>query len=173
MQFVVPQFIDVESKIIGPVSTRQFIIVLVGGGILYLEFQLILNTFLFIVAATITAIAFIIFAFAKVNGQSMHYVVLNFIQTMRRPRLRLWRRLYSDETITIEEEEEVIEVIPQKKSIGSSRLSEISLLVDTGGGYKPGSLGKSAVSVYEGDETEQTHTEQKKKAAKPTVFLKK
>ncbi|KKS92044.1 MAG: hypothetical protein UV69_C0039G0006, partial [Parcubacteria group bacterium GW2011_GWE2_43_12] len=30
-QFVVPQFIDVEDKIIGPITVRQFIIIMVGG----------------------------------------------------------------------------------------------------------------------------------------------
>ena len=29
-KFIVPQFIDVESKIIGPITTRQFLIMLAG-----------------------------------------------------------------------------------------------------------------------------------------------
>lgn len=41
-QFTVPQFIDVESKIIGPLTTRQFIILLVAAiisGIAYKIFD--------------------------------------------------------------------------------------------------------------------------------------
>ena len=30
-QFTVPQFIDVEDKILGPISVRQFLIMLGGG----------------------------------------------------------------------------------------------------------------------------------------------
>ena len=30
-QFTVPQFIDVEPKIIGPITTRQFLIFLAAG----------------------------------------------------------------------------------------------------------------------------------------------
>ena len=31
-QFVAPQFIDVEDRIIGPITTRQFVM-MIGGGI--------------------------------------------------------------------------------------------------------------------------------------------
>ena len=39
-QFVVPQFIDVEDKVIGPVTVRQFLILLVGGGVLFIAYRL-------------------------------------------------------------------------------------------------------------------------------------
>ena len=39
--FTVPQFIDVEDKIIGPITTRQFIICLVGLGLLVLAAYLL------------------------------------------------------------------------------------------------------------------------------------
>ena len=39
-QFVVPQFIDVEDKIFGPVTTRQFVILLVAGLVLFVASKL-------------------------------------------------------------------------------------------------------------------------------------
>ena len=39
-QFVIPQFIDVEDKIIGPITVRQFIIMLAGGGLVFISYKL-------------------------------------------------------------------------------------------------------------------------------------
>ena len=71
MQFVVPQFIDVENKIFGPISVRQFIIILATLGLIWVWWELftiwlaaILGVFTFAVGGT--------FAFVKINGQSFH-----------------------------------------------------------------------------------------------------
>ena len=39
-QFTVPQFIDVEDKVIGPITVRQFIILLFGGGFIFIAYRL-------------------------------------------------------------------------------------------------------------------------------------
>ena len=38
-QFVVPQFIEVEDKIFGPVTTRQFVVLLIGGLFVFISFS--------------------------------------------------------------------------------------------------------------------------------------
>ena len=91
MQFVVPQFIEVESKIIGPISARQFIIMLVGGGLIFLLYKLA-PLWLLIIGAILVMALVIMFGFAKVNSQPFHWFFLNLVQTFRRPRLRLWYR---------------------------------------------------------------------------------
>ncbi|MCW1929946.1 MAG: PrgI family protein [Candidatus Kerfeldbacteria bacterium] len=132
MQFLVPQFIDVESKIIGPISVRQFIILLITAGIDFLLFRFFPLVPGFIMIFIITAIA-CAFAFGKVNTQPMHYFVLNLIQTVRRPRQRLWRRAQYVE-YKLEKESEV-QPYRTKPMVSQSRLAEMSLLVDTGGSY--------------------------------------
>lgn len=132
MQFLVPQFIDVESKIIGPISVRQFIILVVTAGLDFLAFKILPLIAGFVVMFFLTAIA-CAFAFGKVNTQPMHYFVLNLIQTLRRPRQRLWHRAqYTEHKI-----EEVTEdrSYTAKPMVSQSRLAEMSLLVDTGGSY--------------------------------------
>ena len=42
-QFVVPQFLDVETKIIGPVTMRQFLILLTTLLIEFLIYRFVLN----------------------------------------------------------------------------------------------------------------------------------
>lgn len=138
-QFVVPQFIDVEDKIIGPITVRQFIIILVDFGLVFICYKLFDFT-LFIVAGIPLFIFGIVVAFVKINGQSFHYFLLNFIQTIRRPRIRIWNKNLIDaelkllilpqKTITTTE-------IQHKPRASTSRLAELSLVVNTGGVYKP------------------------------------
>ena len=82
-QFVVPQFLDVESKIIGPVTARQFLIML---GVLVTEF-IIYRVFLNVVFVLIFGVPVLgiglAFAFMKVNGQPFHFIVLNLIQNFQ------------------------------------------------------------------------------------------
>ena len=82
-QFVVPQFIDVEDKIIGPVTTRQFLILLVGGLMLFIAYKLA-DTGLFVILLIIIGGFSLVLAFVKINGQAFHYFLLNIIQTRLR-----------------------------------------------------------------------------------------
>jgi len=131
-QFTVPQFIDVEDKIIGPVTVRQFVILLVAGLLLFLEFKFS-DIALFVVLAIPTAILFGTFAFAKINGAPFHYFVLNFVKTFRNPDLRLWRQLAEAKEEALPAE--TFAPVKQRRLTAPS-LSSLSLLVDTGGIYQ-------------------------------------
>jgi len=138
-QFVVPQFIDVEDKIFGPVTTRQFIIMLVGGVIIFASFKLL------DVAAFIFVLAFVgsltlVLAFVKINGQAFHFFLLNTLQTMRRPGLRIWDKRNSKEELKYYASvgtEEVIEEVKVVRRASHNRIRDLSLIVNTGGYYKP------------------------------------
>lgn len=136
-QFIVPQFIDVEDKIIGPITTRQFIIILVGFliiGIFYklFDFSLFVTFGLFVLAITG------IFAFLKINGRPFHYFILNLFQTFKRPRLRIWcRNLAEAEADYGALESRFAPAGPApEKHYTASRLAELSLIVDTKGAYQ-------------------------------------
>ena len=136
MRFIVPQFIDVEDKIIGPLSVRQFVELLVTAGVLYLEFKLF-SLLLFIFIGLITFGIGTALAFVKINGQSLHLVGLNILQTIQKPNLRTWRK--TGELITTEEKAETKKdsyVYTPKTRVSTSHLRELALMVDTGGVYK-------------------------------------
>ncbi|HSD12921.1 MAG TPA: PrgI family protein, partial [Patescibacteria group bacterium] len=95
MRYVVPQFIDVEDKIIGPLTTRQFLILLVTAFVMFIEYKLA-DFGLFLLIGISTLIVGGIFAFFRVNGQPFHYFLLNMVQTFRRPSLRVWDKEYTD-----------------------------------------------------------------------------
>ncbi|MDD4995289.1 MAG: PrgI family protein [Patescibacteria group bacterium] len=138
-KFVVPQFIDVEDKIFGPITTRQFVILLVDGLFVFIAFKL-LEKILFIPAAILLLGAGGLLAFIKVNGMPFHFFLLNIIQTMKRPSLRVWDKTPSNTELRAyisKPEVKAAPVPPKKEPLTTSRLSELSLIVNTGGLYKP------------------------------------
>ncbi|MFH1098629.1 MAG: PrgI family protein [Candidatus Uhrbacteria bacterium] len=136
---MVPQFIDVEDKIIGPVTTRQFVICLVGSVLIFVTYKLFRFWIFSIVGLLILAAAGTI-AFLRINGRPFHFFLLNFVQTFRRPRLKVWRRDYTDaELRTFIREVPVAPPPPppRKAPLTSSKLQEIALVLNTGGVYRP------------------------------------
>lgn len=140
-QFVVPQFIDVEDKIFGPITTRQFLIILVAGLIIFLAYKYA-DFGLFLAIAIIAGGLALLFAFVKVNGQNFHYFLLNILQTLRRPSLRVWNKNYSTEELNYLRLQKLEEIIKktEKKIPGKNHIRDLSLLVNTGGFYRPDEL---------------------------------
>lgn len=138
-QFMVPQFIDVEDKIFGPITTRQFIICLVGGLLCFISFKFA-DTTLFIVLLALIGGMTLVFAFAKINGQPFHFFLLNILQTIRRPSRRVWSKYRTDaelrEFIKAGIPEEVEEKTAPVKNASHTRIRNLSLMVNTGGYYK-------------------------------------
>jgi hypothetical protein len=91
MQFKIPQFIEIEDKIIGPLTLRQFLYLLGGGGLLaILWFYLTLGAFLLIgIPIGVLSLGL---AFYKVNGRPLVYVLGSLIKYLTKPRLYLWKR---------------------------------------------------------------------------------
>jgi len=137
-QFVVPQFIDVEDKIMGPVTTRQFLIVLAAGLLIFLEYKLS-DFSLFIVEALITFSIAVALAFVKVNSMPMHFFLLNFIQNFRRPRVRVWQKYAPEAELraALKQPVTVVKaVMTRKEAPLRSKLQELALQVDTGGSFQ-------------------------------------
>jgi len=138
-QFTVPQFIDVEDKIFGPITTRQFVILLSAGLLIFIAFK-IADTTLFIFLLAIIGSMALTLAFVKINGQPFHYFILNIFQTMRRPSRRVWNKVYTKaELKEFIEAGKVAEVEekPAVKTASAVRIRDLSLMVNTGGYYKP------------------------------------
>ncbi len=134
-QFTVPQFIDVEDKIIGPITARQFIIMLSGFLVMVLYYKFF-DFSLFIGSSVITFMVTGVFAFFKINGMPFHFFVLNFVETSKKSKIRVWLN-QNDMLLPEKNTETAQEYIPApKKHFSSSRLSELALIVDTRGAYR-------------------------------------
>lgn len=136
MEFKVPQKIDVEDKLVGPLTLRQFLKLLVGVGLTYLVYTYLraigLPTFLvlFILAPVIAF--FGLLTFYKVNEQPFEKFLLSALSFYFKPRKRIWKRI-------AEKEKPEAKFIPQKPSpptqkvVRKSQLEELAYILDTKG----------------------------------------
>lgn len=137
-QFVIPQFIDIEDKIFGPITTRQFLILLAGGALVFLGYRygdLSLFLFMLIVIGGLSAT----FAFVRIKGQDFHYFILNVSQTMRRPSLRVWRKHYTKAELDYRRQSASAAAAAEPafvKREGRRHIRDLSLVVNTGGYYR-------------------------------------
>lgn len=137
-KFIVPQFIDSEDKIFGPITVRQFLMMVGGAFGIFLSYKLS-DFALFLTQTVITVVAVFLFAFYKVNGAPFHVYALNLIETLKQPAIRIWRKEYIKvETFTAGNESKKKDeyIVPKKEFVGGKKLSELSLIIDTGGVYK-------------------------------------
>src|SRR3989344_715467 len=138
-QFVVPQFIDVEDKIFGPITTRQFIILLSAGLLLFIVFKLA-DIALFIFLAALIGGWGLGLAFVKIKRQPFHFFFLNIVQTVRRPSRRIWYKSFTKGELTESIKSgkvEMVEAVKEIPRMSYSRIRDLSLIVNTGGYYKP------------------------------------
>lgn len=139
-RYVVPQFIDVEAKIFGPVTVRQFVIMLVGAMFIFIWYSLF-DFSLFVFMTAMTGAMTLVIAFVKINGQTFHYFLLNIFISLKKPTLRVWQKIPTVVKQAKEKKEDkklsiASQKIPQVKKAKGKSLSEIALIVNTGGYYK-------------------------------------
>ena len=94
-QFVVPQFIDVEDKILGPITTRQFAILMITALVMFIIYKILYIWYAVAIDVMLLGMALVV-AFVRINGQPFHYFLLNFVQTFRRPSVRVWNKELTD-----------------------------------------------------------------------------
>src|SRR3989344_3658356 len=126
-QFQVPQFIEVEDKIFGPLTTKQFFYLLGGGGITFLLWFFIGSFFIFMIFATPVVAFSVSLAFVKVNGRPFLDTVANFFGYITRPRLFLWQK--QDRTPTSPAANAKAAHLPLPRT-GKSKLNDLSWSLD-------------------------------------------
>jgi len=138
-KFIVPQFIDKEDQILGPITVRQFLICLATVPVIFIGYKIL--TFVYFIFFAVFCAAFAgVFGFVRVNGQPFHIFFVNFLQTSVRPNLRLWdkRPLEAELRAWIKPQAAApITTTEHKPRPPSTRLRDLSLVVNTGGVYKP------------------------------------
>lgn len=91
-QYQVPQFINIEDRVVGPLTIKQFLYLLAGaasGFIFYFTFQFL---FFVIIMIPVTVIS-LSFAFLTVNGQSFPKIVFSALNFYMKPRLFVWQNI--------------------------------------------------------------------------------
>ena len=95
MQYQVPQFIEIEDKIFGPLTIKQFIFLAGGGGVSYLIYAL-LSPYLYfwlVIILIIPVIALAVaLAFYKINGKSFITIVEFATKYYVGSKLYIWKK---------------------------------------------------------------------------------
>lgn len=91
MRFEVPQFIEVEDKIFGPLTWRQFVYVAGGSGVAIVLFFLTPFIIFILFGVPIAALTFAL-AFYPINNQPFSLFLEAAFRFVRGSRLYLWQK---------------------------------------------------------------------------------
>lgn len=128
MYFQVPQFIDIEDKLLGPLTFKQFIYLLGGGGATFVLFKLLPSVIAFLFAAPIVGFSLAL-AFYKINDRPFINIVESWITYKMGTKLYTWkRREYVEEKKKEEQTGEVeMNYVPK---VSQSKLKDMSWSLD-------------------------------------------
>ena len=128
MNFQVPQFIEVEDKIFGPLTFKQFIYVAGGVGIAAILFILLPNFLAIIISLPIVIFAAAL-AFYKINEKPFINIVEAFVKYMLTNKLYIWKKEPSALKSSGEPREKKIEQVYVPK-LSESKLRELTWSLD-------------------------------------------
>jgi hypothetical protein len=134
MRFQVPQFIEVEDKIFGPLTLKQFIYLAGGGGLSFLVYVFLNSVTLAIVPIIIIMAISAAFAFYRVptNGKRFVEVVEDGFKYYTGGKLYIWRKAEKQRpqttTTAIKDAKNYASIMVPK--ISDSRLKDLSWSLD-------------------------------------------
>lgn len=135
-QFQVPQFIETEAKIVGPLTLKQFLYIAAAGLLSFFLFFILKTVVWFIVVALIATVA-VSLAFVKYNGRPLTVILKSALGYAWKPKLYLWKSEPTPEQPQIQ--------IPVAKKTPVSRLKDMWLKVQTSISQKPVSPPKAPI----------------------------
>ncbi len=111
MEFTVPQFIEQETKIVGPLSFKQFAYLLAAAGISGFLYFVIPNRALSIFLSLIVFGLGFALALVKIQGTPLPAVFKNFLIFLGRPKVYFWKKKpimtdFTKEKAVVKKEEE-------------------------------------------------------------------
>lgn len=92
MQFKVPQFIDVEDKLFGPFTFKQFAYLGGGAGLVYMIFRFLPGFIAFLVAIPVVLFSLAL-TFYKINGKPFIFIVNAWLNYKMQNKLYLWKKI--------------------------------------------------------------------------------
>ncbi len=128
MRFQVPQFIDVEDKIFGPLTFKQFIYVAGAVGLCVIFFTFF-NKFIALLLS-VPVVAFgVALAFYKMNNRPFIQVVENFFHYSLSSKLYLWQKEEKAPVAKVTTEQKPLNQVYVPK-LSESKLRDLSWSLD-------------------------------------------
>jgi len=114
MLYNVPQYIDIEDKIAGPLTAKQLLWMFGMGGMLLMMWGFLDKTTFYIAAVPVVLI-FSALAFYRPYGQPLINFVIYSIQYIMRPKLYFWNR---ETTHEVAQKKAQPEIVQRQKNAG-------------------------------------------------------
>ncbi len=132
MRFTVPQFIEYEAKIVGPLTFRQFVYVGIASAICFVLYFTAPFS-LFLIASIVLGVGALALAFLKIGGRGLPTVLANFLRFNLMPKMYIWRKKEAPVTVfkkEIKKEEKIEEELPLKIA-EKSQLKKLKTRIET------------------------------------------
>jgi hypothetical protein len=129
MRYQVPQFIEFDSKIIGPLTLKQFIYILGGIGGTYIIYKT-LGIFPGIILMIVLWVLSGSLAFVKINNKNFVDVLAAAFSYTIKSKLYIWKKI--DRPVTVEEKVDEMTTVDSflTPSISQSRLKDLAWSLD-------------------------------------------
>ena len=133
MQFKVPQFLDIEDKIFGPFTFREFVYLAGGAGLCFVLYKL-LGFFLGIIPMLAIAGLSLALTFYKPNNKPFSSMIEAGFNYFTQDKLYIWKRRKNKidknkpETNPIEEKER--EMLESAVRLGRNKLRDLAWSLD-------------------------------------------
>lgn len=131
MRFKVPQNIDIEDRILGPLSMVQFVYAVIGFGFSYVVYSAIPTPFSYIIIAPVLLFV-VLLDFVKINERPFLDFFKSAIVYMSMPRQRFWHQ--GDDTdmdIEFYQVKKDTGPVVQSKGITTEDISALARSLDT------------------------------------------
>lgn len=148
MEYQVPQFIEVEDKIIGPLTLKQFIYLAGGAGLCVVFFAYLNLVFAILLSIPVVALAAAL-SFYKVNGKPFIEVLEAGFTYYTGAKLFLWKRREvsagekSSAAAAAAAAEESARIPRGTPKLTSGKLSELAWSLDVKPGGNPSTSSQS------------------------------
>jgi len=126
MRFQVPQFIEIEDKIFGPFTFKQFIYLAGGAGIIFLLYRALPLYLAVVFIIPVGALSWTL-AFYKINNRPFILVLESYLKHLVSNKLYTWKRVPKKEKKRVEEEPVAGHIIP---TLAEGRLKDIAWSLD-------------------------------------------
>jgi len=129
MQFQIPQFIEVEDKVFGPFTIKQFIYLAGGGGIVFLLFKILPVFFAALVSFPVVALALAL-AFYKMNNRPFIFMLESAFRYFLTNKLYIWKKVPKELEQKKGEEQETKGIDLFVPRLSGSRLKDLAWSLD-------------------------------------------
>jgi len=127
MRFQIPQFIDVEDKILGPFTLKQFIYI-AGGASAAVASVLLLGVFLGLVVSSPIVILAAALAFYKINNRPFVFFLESAFKYATKDKLYIWQKKEPEEGETEGKEKKYSSLIVP--NLSESKLKDMNWELD-------------------------------------------